>query len=496
MNRKGFAVGLILLLIGTSVISTTAQDVEKSSQATSRGNWLYVGGSGPGNYTKIQDAIDNASVGDTVFVFNGTYYGPLHVTRALTLIGEDKHTTIIDGEGTQCILTLEGSEINVTGFLFQHSSNWSIFVGGSFCIITDNIFTNIGQFDTYGPKCVIYIYFGANNTVSYNVFKNNKASGVNIHGSSSHHNRILGNIFENNSYYGITTVSSSNDTISNNIFNNNTGGGILLSSIATLITDNIFVRNGIVLSSWTGNIYPWAWINTYTFENNSINGKPIRYYSNVSNIVVPLDTGQVILANCSNCTIQNLNLSEASIGIQLLYSSYNKISENTISYNKWHGILLAYSNNNIVSHNTIKNNYDGIHLSTTCELNTISENILENNTCGINLSDIPDYDNPHIMGFFVGDNPHINSKYISSYNSKPFIPLFKRNIIKKNNFFENRDHGFFNSNFLISAFWRQNYWGMSRILPYPVFGRYHGGLNWVNFDWRPAKEPYVIPEMN
>ena len=32
------------------------------------GNTLYVGGSGPGNFTKIQDAIDNASNGKTVFV--------------------------------------------------------------------------------------------------------------------------------------------------------------------------------------------------------------------------------------------------------------------------------------------------------------------------------------------------------------------------------------------------------------------------------------------
>jgi hypothetical protein len=58
----------------TGIIVSTAKDIEKS-QTTSKGNWLYVGGSGPGNYTKIQDAIDNASNGDTVFVFNGTYYG-------------------------------------------------------------------------------------------------------------------------------------------------------------------------------------------------------------------------------------------------------------------------------------------------------------------------------------------------------------------------------------------------------------------------------------
>jgi hypothetical protein len=74
LNRKGLAVGLILLLIGTSVFPITAQNIEKSSQPTSRGNWLYVGGSGPGNYTHIQDAINDSSDGDTVFVHSGIYY--------------------------------------------------------------------------------------------------------------------------------------------------------------------------------------------------------------------------------------------------------------------------------------------------------------------------------------------------------------------------------------------------------------------------------------
>ena len=34
---------------------------------------LYVGGTGGGNFSKIQYAIDNASSGDTVYVYNGTY---------------------------------------------------------------------------------------------------------------------------------------------------------------------------------------------------------------------------------------------------------------------------------------------------------------------------------------------------------------------------------------------------------------------------------------
>lgn len=46
---------------------------------------LYVGGSGQGNYSTIQSAIDNASSGDTVFVFNGTYYENIIVISTMAL---------------------------------------------------------------------------------------------------------------------------------------------------------------------------------------------------------------------------------------------------------------------------------------------------------------------------------------------------------------------------------------------------------------------------
>ena len=53
----------------------------------SKGNNLYVGGTGEGNYTKIQDAIDDASDMDTVFVYNGTYYENVFIDKTINLIG-------------------------------------------------------------------------------------------------------------------------------------------------------------------------------------------------------------------------------------------------------------------------------------------------------------------------------------------------------------------------------------------------------------------------
>jgi pectin methylesterase-like acyl-CoA thioesterase len=57
---------------------------------------LYVGGGGPVNYTCIQDAIDNASNGDTVYVYNGWYNENVLVNKKINLIGESMATTVIE----------------------------------------------------------------------------------------------------------------------------------------------------------------------------------------------------------------------------------------------------------------------------------------------------------------------------------------------------------------------------------------------------------------
>ncbi len=66
---KSMIVGIVLLCIGAS--SVTAVNIQPS-QPMGRGI-LYVGGGGPGNYTSIQEAIDNSTTGDTIFVYAGTY---------------------------------------------------------------------------------------------------------------------------------------------------------------------------------------------------------------------------------------------------------------------------------------------------------------------------------------------------------------------------------------------------------------------------------------
>ncbi len=115
--KRILAIGVILLFIGMSLSSSTGFNVvEQSNTTSSNGKTLYVGGSGPGNYSKIQDAIDNASYWDTVFVYNGTYYENIEVYKSINLVGENNNKTIIDGSDGGPVVKLSFDKVNISGY--------------------------------------------------------------------------------------------------------------------------------------------------------------------------------------------------------------------------------------------------------------------------------------------------------------------------------------------------------------------------------------------
>jgi len=66
------------------------------------GNTLYVGGSGPNNYTTIQSAINDSTDGYTVFVYDDSspYYENIIINNSIQLLGESKDTTVVNGYDT------------------------------------------------------------------------------------------------------------------------------------------------------------------------------------------------------------------------------------------------------------------------------------------------------------------------------------------------------------------------------------------------------------
>ena len=146
MKRKWLAFGIILLFAGTYIIPAAAQNTQKQS---SRGEWLYVGGSGPGNYTRIQDAINESSDGDTVFVYDDSspYLENILIDKSISVVGEDCNSTVILGNSSTDIMNIIGERVNLTGFTIEVTNNDYYFsylsIDANNTLICNNILKNI-----------------------------------------------------------------------------------------------------------------------------------------------------------------------------------------------------------------------------------------------------------------------------------------------------------------------------------------------------------------
>ncbi len=130
MKKQLFAILLLTLLVMIPQIqsrSAIIKTIEISSDTTT----LYVGGNGPNNYTRIQDAIDNASNGDTVFVYDDAspYKENIFINKSIQLIGEKQQSTCINGRQGN-VIWVEHSNVTIQQFTLQlyGSQYWAVAV--------------------------------------------------------------------------------------------------------------------------------------------------------------------------------------------------------------------------------------------------------------------------------------------------------------------------------------------------------------------------------
>ena len=72
--------GFFLLLLSIIIVHGEIKDNENSV--------LYVGGNEKGNFSSIQNAINNAKNGDTIYVYKGVYNESIRLHKQIYLIGE------------------------------------------------------------------------------------------------------------------------------------------------------------------------------------------------------------------------------------------------------------------------------------------------------------------------------------------------------------------------------------------------------------------------
>ena len=214
-------IGAIIILVVISAFSITLYFTNNDNNSNGQNNHItnyYVSIDGKGKYSSIQKAVDSASKNDIIFVNNGTYFENIEINESISLIGEDKNTTIIEGNGSGIVINILADNVKISGFTIRNggpassdSSNAGIVIRSNYNTISD---CNISSNENYG----LYIYSSpetTNNLIKNNTFSYNKYG---IYTSYAKSSNISSNIFTNNTDYGIYLSSRSDDNIiSNNI---------------------------------------------------------------------------------------------------------------------------------------------------------------------------------------------------------------------------------------------------------------------------------------
>ena len=263
MKMKYIAVLICMLLIMTVLSVSGTVMVERTSISTSLGDTLYVGGSGPGNYSTIQEAVDATSDGDTVYVFDDSspYYENVVVDESINLVGEDKATTIIDGFNNDNVVNISANRVTITGFTIQNGK-WQhrsgLIVWSNFNTISDNIITlndygidimEDSSYNLISENIIIdnqIIGLSAGWYSDYNTIKENIISssngGIGISMCSSRGNKIIGNIISQH-HMGIKFNDNVRCIVVSNTIANNTKGLQLHFSRGDIIMNNNFLNN-------------------------------------------------------------------------------------------------------------------------------------------------------------------------------------------------------------------------------------------------------------
>ncbi|HEC82745.1 MAG TPA: hypothetical protein ENI53_02545 [Thermoplasmatales archaeon] len=503
MNRM--VIILVMLLILIPIDNNAIDSIVEEKSDVHHGKTLYVGGDGPNNYTKIQDAIDNASDGDTIVVYPKIYKENLLLQKQLALIGIDY--PVIDAHGKDGI-TIMAENCIVDEFKIMNGSNGTVILSDD-NIISNNIIENNNHSDVRSAG--VYILNSVRNRIINNTISYNK-NGIILHNSSQNiisYNNISGHIY----WHGIWIINSIGNNISSNSFFNNDFHILGSSSHKNSIYQNFFISlNGSVLSLH-GNIniiynntfkyLTGIWISgindefiynnasesriflkgenatiknnilrsiyieggnlsqfLHEISNNTCEGKEIYYIKNMHNIIIPKNVSQVIIVNCSNIIIENLSFINTA-GIEIIYSSNVTVANNVIAKNG-EGIYMLHSNNVVITHNKIVENSEGIRIIFSKGIKIVNNNISSN-----------------FRAFFWWG---------------AFFCLVKNNNLIDNRYEHEIGNSFFN-------FWLHNYWDEWYLpVPKPILVcivipklfMICPCFPWLNFDWLPALKPIEV----
>ena len=317
-----------------------------------------------------------------------------------------------------------------------------------------NNYNLIDNNTVYGNPVGLWFSYSHSNTISNNSFFENDWG---MRFSSSQNNVMVRNNIYDSKEYAIYEFDARNTNITGNTISDSLFGLYIDAAYNTMMRNNIFKNDGIFLYS-DKDTYLTQDIDT----SNTVNGKPIYYYKNVnmSNQSVPQDAGEVILGNVSWLSLDNISISNGTIGIEIGYSNNITITNSTMSRN-YYGILQYHSSNSKIENNSFQNNNYGCALYFSQE-NIVAGNYIKGSKWGIyiagasnnTLSNNTIYDGEQGIRLLNSDSNEIVHNLI--YNNTDYgIYLYSGssyNTVFNNSFYYNHGSGDYFDSIYVQAY--------------------------------------------
>jgi parallel beta-helix repeat protein len=409
---------IFIFFINSSMISNAQRYVNKIEIMNLSFVTLYVGGFGEGNYSSINEAINNSNNGDIIYVYEDSspYIETITIDKSIFLFGENKTTTIIDGNNKNSVIIIRADNVHIKGFTIQNCEEGLHNAG----LKLENV------------KDV---------NVSGNIIKNNIGHGIFIT-DLTYSTIIYNNIIFNNDY-GLCIKDSINNIIICNEIVNNINGLYLINSTNNLINKNNFTNK------WTGIHFEYSNSNNISNNNFLKNADGVYFYKSSNNSIFQNNINDnfwfgIWLSNSfKNLIKYNIVCKNDDIGIYLDESDYNIISENFLLKND-DGIYIEYSFNNIIN----KNFFQNIKLNGYFVANSINQCF---NSWNENYWDHPRFIPFPILGKIKLDKIHLP---ILNFDLKPINnPIRLSSFIK--NYILNKDIK--NRIIYVGGLWHNNF---------------------------------------
>ncbi len=302
----------------------------------------------PNDPSSIQAAVDNASEGDIIHVSSGIYYETITIHKSLTLMGDDKNTTILDGAYHSDILTITADNVVLTGFTIRNSSgninDTGIHINAPETTITHCIIsrTKTGiTIQNTGPVDIKHCIFHDNSQGIWSEHATDinitscyfQRNAIGIYWNTSTHNQVYRSTFTSNGIASYATTTQQLCYTDCNFSDNSVNlGGVYLDRCSNISFHHcLFDHNGAGLTTHTSQdiTLTHCLFTTHTHFGISLRDTSTNIHIHHCDIQDNLRYGLYIVDQ-STCIIK-----ESNIQRNMLYSVYTQQATCNAQHTFW-----------------------------------------------------------------------------------------------------------------------------------------------------------------